>query len=93
MTEQQKKIHDVKAHFDLNELSINALSDLQKYRRIGTAEEFKQLKEKATAKKPKMIVRFGCTTHECPNCGQLLHDDQNFCHDCGIELDWSEGKE
>lgn len=60
---------------------------------IDALDEFRELKEKATAKKPKMVVRYGCTTHECPNCGQFLHDDQNFCHDCGTEFDWSEGKE
>ena len=67
-----------------------ALEEIQQYRAIGTVSEFRELKETATAKKPKMIVRYGCTTHECPNCGQLLHDDQNFCHDCGTELDWSD---
>lgn len=66
------------------------LNELKQYRAIGTVSEFREFKETATAKKPKMVVRYGCTTHECPNCGQLLHDDQNFCHDCGTELDWSD---
>ena len=81
---------DGKAFEDL-EIAIQALKEIREYRELGTVEELQELKEKNELKKPKMVVRFGRTTHECPNCSQLLYDDQNFCHDCGIELDWKGG--
>ena len=71
------------------DMAIQALEEIQQYRAIGTVEEFKELKEKAEPKKPKMVIRFGCTTNECTVCGNLLHDNQYFCQDCGTEIDWT----
>ena len=59
------------------------------------AEEWEQLKEKATAKK----VRGISLTHEgrvgnCPSCGSFIRNqEQTLYCDCGQHLDWSEGKE
>ena len=66
---------------------IKALEEIQQYKAIGSVGEFKNAMERL---KPKMVIRYGITTHECPKCGQFLHDDQNFCQDCGTRLDWSE---
>ena len=55
--------------------------EIQQYRAIGTVSEFRELKEKATAK------------HKCPNCNELLSDEYRFCPTCRRKVDWSEGKE
>lgn len=53
----------------------------------GTPEEFRQLKEKATAKKP-----IETDWLRCPNCNATLLLGEKHCI-CGQHLDWSEGKE
>ena len=73
-------------HFDK---SADVIEELLQYRAIGTVEECQQAMDRM---KPKMVIRYGMTTHECPKCGQFLHDDQNFCQDCCTQLDWSEEK-
>ena len=55
--------------------------ELKQYRAIGTVFEFRQLKEKATAK-----------ISPCPKCGSVRSLGDGFCYDCGTALDWSEGK-
>lgn len=43
--------------------------------------EFRELKEKATAK------------HRCPNCNEVLNEEYRYCPTCRRKVDWSEGKE
>ena len=54
---------------------------LAEYEDIGTVSEFRELKEKATAKR------------KCPNCNELLNAEYRFCPTCRRKVDWSEGKE
>lgn len=71
-------------------------NEIQQYRAIGTVSEFRELKEKATAKKPKMIGyrKDGEPVYECGCCGSTLaFADQRFCMMCSCQVDWSEGKE
>lgn len=79
-------------------MAIQALEEIQQYRAIGTVEEFKELKEKDTAKKPSPIdykkyidvienakfLRGACW---CPNCKHTVRSGV-YCDDCGQKLDW-----
>lgn len=73
-------------------------SKLQKFESIGTIEEFKDLKEKATPKKP--IDRVACKdgiitvgdVGTCPNCGHIVAEDMFVCEDCLQVLDWEGGE-
>jgi len=84
----------------------DAVERLAMYEDIGTVSEFRELKEKATAKKPKLeqveidYYEYDCL--ECPNCGGFIgyateceeeHYQIGYCPCCGQKLDWSEGKE
>ena len=67
---------------------------------IDALDEFRELKEKATAKKPKHLSKregIVTTNYECPICGcrRLGHSndlDKCYCPECGQKLDWNEGK-
>ena len=80
---------------EVKEICLKALEEVQKYRAIGTVSEFRELKEKATAKKP----RFYAHNYHCKECGNLVGNNEfewqrfEYCDKCGQKLDWSEGKE
>ena len=64
---------------------------LKLYQAIGTIEEFKALKGKSVAKKPKMIGyrKDGEAVYECGCCGSTLKvADQPFCMICSCKVDW-----
>ena len=83
------------------EMAITALEEIQQYRAIGTVSEFRELKEKATEKKPSEIDEraeesFYYLAFLCPTCGNAVIGQPyrpNNCKHCGQKLDWSEGKE
>lgn len=68
------------------------------YREIGTVEEFKVLKEKATPKKPTQTTEvFDKDSYvgiigKCPNCGGIVAEDMFVCEDCLQVLDWEGGE-
>ena len=72
---------------------LKHLRELEQYRAIGTVEEFKDLKEKSTPKKP-ILSKSMITEKEyqiCPICERLaLYDGIKFdyCQYCGQKLDW-----
>lgn len=76
--------------FDFQSIVIKALEDLEQYRAIGTIEEFKDLKEKSVAKKP----RFYAHNYYCTECGNLVGNNEFewqrflYCDNCGQKLDW-----
>ena len=78
------------------EMAISALEEIQQYRAIGTVSEFRELKEKATAK-PIKGKRFKEAI--CPCCLTELYETYwafggvHYCVNCGTAIDWSEGKE
>lgn len=90
-----------------HKMAIIALEEIQQYRAIGTVSEFRELKEKATAKKPTIEVYaqslYERKTYRCPSCNQKLVTkiDGSWCGGalslncpyCGQKIDWSEGKE
>ena len=81
------------------DVAIAALEEIQQYRAIGTVEEFRELKEKATAKKPTDVRYFGEAGYYiglCPTCKNGNNSEYEYCGDCGQKLQWferSEGKE
>lgn len=78
---------------DTSKITAQAMEELEQF---GTVSEFRQLKEKATAKKPKMVGyrKDGEPVYECGCCGSTLaFADQIFCMICSCQVDWSEGKE
>lgn len=68
---------------------MELLEELEEYRAIGTVSEFRELKEKATAKEPYYVY---LDEPLCPHCHMILDGDEEYC-ECGQKLDWSEGKE
>lgn len=70
--------------------NIAMINDLGEYQQIGTAEEFKDLKEKSVAKKP----RFYAHNYYCTECGNLVGNNEFewqrflYCDNCGQKLDW-----
>lgn len=77
-----------KAFEDL-EIAIEALKEIREYRKIGTVEELKALKEK---NEPKKMLYNGANWYRCPN-GCEIHKKQFekdwYCPKCGQKLDWS----
>ena len=80
----------VEEHREALQMAINSLSEIQQYRAIGTIEEFKALKEKNVAKKP----RFYAHNYYCTECGNLVGNNEFewqrflYCDKCGQKLDW-----
>ena len=75
---------------EMMDVAIKALEEIQQYRAIGTIEEFKALKEKSVAKKP----RFYAHNYYCTECGNLVGNNEFewqrflYCDKCGQKLDW-----
>ena len=68
------------------------IAELYDYRAIGTVSDLRELKEKATVKKPIPYENTGII--ECPHCYTNISDSKTkWCCICGQHLDWSEGKE
>lgn len=88
-----------KEEYEMAQVAITALEEIQQYRAIGTVSEFRELKEKATAKKPTDVRYFGEAGYYiglCPTCKNGNNSEYEYCGDCGQKLlwfDWSEGKE
>ena len=76
-------------------IAENALSEIQQYRAIGTVEELRELKEKATAKAPYYVqydLNPNDINYHCPTCKRFVLYTHPICS-CGQKLDWSEEKE
>ena len=87
-------LHEVLINFVTLEdlvVAINALSEIQQYRAIGTIEELKALKEKATPKKLEIEKFWGYDDLMCPNCKSYKIRNPKYCCDCGQKLDWEGG--
>ena len=80
------------------DMAIQALEEIQKYRTIGTVEECRTAMERQIPKKP-MYEGDGYDdsgsliydTWICPNCGERYevdYDDYDFCANCGQAIDW-----
>ena len=72
--------------------SLYPLKDFEEEAIMEVLAEFRELKEKATAKKPIPYENTGII--ECPHCYTDISDSKTkWCCICGQHLDWSEGKE
>lgn len=83
-------------------LAIKALEEVQKYRAIGTPEEYRAAVVKQTAKKPIFSHNLSDTLSvfhcECGNTIKVSHDigimnnnnAPNCCSKCGCKFDWSD---
>lgn len=93
--------YERKREIQCYEMAINALKEIQKYRKIGTPEECGTA-VKQTAKKPifnhnlsDTLSVFRC---ECGNTIKVSHDTgimdnnnaPNYCSKCGCRFDWSD---
>lgn len=80
-----------------NSVLVSILEELQKYQKIGTAEEFKNETER---QKPKIPNIWGdgydndgniiYDMYDCPNCGksyEIAYDDYKYCPECGQRID------
>lgn len=83
------------------QMAISALEEIQQYRAIGTVERFRELEEKATAKKVIYQKQSYGTPWLCPNCeadqvkvefmstdGSEPKKKHSFCWKCGQKLLW-----
>ena len=76
--------------YKANEMAIQALEEVQKYREIGSIEECRASREKQIAKKPDFTEDKEFAL--CPCCnGKGLLNKQKYCDNCGQKLDWSDG--
>ena len=85
------------------DMAIQALEEIQKYRTVGTVEECREAMERQIPKKPmyegdgyddcgKLIY----DTWICPNCEEdyeVDYDDYDFCPNCGQAIDWRKSDE
>ena len=77
-------------------MAIQSLEEIRQYRAIGTVEELQALKEKGVAKKAIVSTK----NHEsyCPNCKEVLTDDEfwaldmsvTHCENCGQAVQGTE---
>ena len=79
------------------EMAIQALEEVQQYRKIGTVEECREAVEKQTAIEPEK-VNIPCTSwtkahmrYRC-SCGSFLTSYDDYCNKCGQKLKWGDGK-
>ena len=89
--EQYEAIGTVKVFETVIKSQMDYFYRLREYEKIGIVSEFRELKEKATAKKPKLDGYYTDTgLFECPSCGRIqkiLY--QGFhCKECGQKLMW-----
>ena len=79
------------------EMAIQALEEVQQYRKIGTVEECRAAVEKQTAAKP--LVGMDADGNDyaiCRECSAILSDGEwfaQYCPDCGKKVDWSDENE
>ena len=85
------------------DMAIQALEEIQKYRTIGTVEECRTAMERQIPKKPMYegdccdgSGRLIYDTWICPNCEEdyeVDYDDYDFCPNCGQAIDWRKSDE
>lgn len=88
-------------HLD-DDTENEAIKELQKYREIGTVEEFREAVRKQIPKEVKnrkVLKDFQdrpyCIRGDCPKCGceRIKSINTNYCYVCGQHLRWDENLE
>lgn len=84
---------------ELFQTAIEALEEVQEYRKIGTVEEFRKAMKKTKPMKPETLDN-DFDYYKCPVCGEYIWatdtiNDHKYCLNCGQAIDWeeSEGEE
>lgn len=77
---------------DAVDVAIQALEEVQQYRKIGTVEECRTAREKQMSKKPDFTEDKEFALCHCCN-GKGLLNKQKYCDNCGQKLDWSDENE
>ena len=79
--------------------AIEALEEVQEYRKIGTVEEFREAMKKTNPMKPEAFDK-DFDYYKCPVCGEIIWstdniNEHNYCLNCWQAIDWeeSEGEE
>lgn len=73
---------------------IKKMEELNKYKFIGTIEQFREAMEKQEAKQYKVLKPCKSVNYyQCPVCDGLLHINENFCGNCGQAISWEESEE
>lgn len=82
---------------------LNALKEVQQYRKIGTVAECREAVEKQKPMKPEIHKDRFSNTYNCPKCGYvLIHRGETgwfcgqhykFCPACGQAIQWEESEE
>lgn len=75
-----------------DEMAIEALEEVQQYRKIGTVEECREAVEKQKAKKPEASDS-DFDYYKCPVCGEYIWatdniNEHNYCLNCGQAIKW-----
>jgi hypothetical protein len=72
--------------------AMQALTEIQQYRAIGTVEECREAREKQRGKKPvyRSIFTDGTRLLGCPVCFSRIDGGAFYCNGCGQKLDWSD---
>ena len=77
--------------------AIEALEEVQEYRKIGTVEKFREAMKKMNPIKPEALDN-DFDYYKCPVCGEYIWatdtiNDHKYCLNCGQAIDWEESEE
>ena len=85
------------AYMEALEIAISASKEVQRYRKIGTAEECREAVEKQKPKKPLGGVDIAGNEYMiCSYCSAIVEDGEwraDYCPDCGQAIRWDENLE
>lgn len=72
--------------------AMQALTEIQQYRAIGTVDECRKAREKQRGKKPvyRSIFTDGTRLLGCPVCFSRIDGGVFYCNGCSQKLDWSD---
>ena len=73
-----------------SELSLSSLYTADIHKQLLL---LKELVERATPKKPintKYSTKYECEISFCPDCNDVVFEEDNYCIECGKPLDWSD---
>lgn len=82
------KESSVKRVTEAREVAIQALSEIQQYKAIGTVEELQELKEKNTEKRFNIFESHGMRQFVCGCCDRPILITNNYCSFCGQKIEW-----